>query len=61
MVSAVILAMAIRKTFIGKRLTLFLLQFDVSMPAVTCASMMLIAFSQTGFTSSLFYNLGLIS
>ena len=61
MVSAVILAMAIRRTFIGKRLTLFLLQFDVSMPAVTCASMMLIAFSQTGFTSSLFYNLGLIS
>lgn len=61
MVSAVVLAMAIRKTFIGKKLTLFLLQFDISMPTVTCASMMLIAFSQTGFTSSLFYNLGLIS
>ena len=61
MVSAVILAMAVRKTFIGKKLTLFLLQFDVSMPTVTCASMMLIAFSQAGFTSSLFYNLGLIT
>ncbi len=60
-VSAVILAMAIRRTFIGKKLTLFLLQFDIAMPTVTCASMMLIAFSQTGFTSSLFYNLGLIS
>lgn len=61
MVSAVILAMAVRKTFIGKKLTLFLLQFDVSMPTVTCASMMLIAFSQAGFTSKLFYNLGLIT
>ncbi len=61
MVSAVILAMAVRRTFIGKKLTLFLLQFDVSMPTITCASMMLIAFSQAGFTSKLFYNLGLIT
>lgn len=61
MVSAVILAMAVRKTFVGKKLTLFLLQFDISMPTITCASMMIIAFSQTGFTSSLFYNLGLIT
>ena len=59
--SAVILAMALRRTFIGKKITLFLLQIDVSMPTVTCASMMLIVLSQTGFTSSLFYNLGLIS
>ena len=59
--SAVILAMALRRTFIGKKITLFLLQVDVSMPTVTCASMMLIVLSQTGFTSSLFYNLGLIS
>ncbi len=61
MVSAVVLAMAVRRTFVGKKLTLFLLQFDVSMPTVTCASMMLIAFSQAGFTSKLFYNLGLIT
>lgn len=61
MVSAVILAMAVRRTFIGKKLTLFLLQFDVAMPTVTCASMMLIALSQAGFTSKLFYNLGLIT
>ena len=60
-ISAVILAMALRRTFIGKKITLFLLQVDVSMPTVTCASMMLIVLSQTGFTSSLFYNLGLIS
>ncbi len=61
MVSAVILAMAIRKTFVGKKLTLFLLQFDISMPTITCASMMIIVLSQAGFTSSLFYNLGLIT
>ena len=60
-VSAVILAMALRRTFVGKKITLFLLQMDISMPTVTCASMMLIVLSQTGFTSSLFYNLGLIS
>ena len=48
MVSSVILAMAIRRTFIGKKLTLFLLQFDVAMPSITCASMMLIVMSQTG-------------
>ena len=61
MVSSVILAMAIRRTFIGKKITLFLLQFDVAMPSITCASMMLIVMSQTGFTSSLFYNLGMIA
>ena len=61
MVSSVILAMAIRRTFIGKKLTLFLLQFDVAMPSITCASMMLIVMSQTGFTSSLFYNLGILT
>lgn len=61
MVSAVILAMVIRKTFVGKKLTLFLLQFDISMPTITCASMMIIVLSQAGFTSSLFYNLELIT
>lgn len=60
-VSAVILAMALRRTFVGKKMTLFLLQVDISMPTITCASMMLIVLSQTGFTSSLFYNLGLLS
>ena len=61
MVSAVILAIALRRTFVGKKLTLFMLQFDISMPTITCASMMLIVFSRTGFTSSLMYNLGIIS
>lgn len=61
MISAIILAMAVRRTFIGKKIILFLLQFDISMPTITCASMMLIAFSQAGFTSSLFFNLGLIT
>lgn len=60
-VSSVVLAMAIRRTFVGKKLMLFLLQFDIAMPSITCASMMLIVLSQTGFTSSLFYNLGMIS
>ena len=61
MISSVALALSIRKTFVGKKIMLFMLQFDIAMPSITCASMMLIILSQAGFTSSLFYNLGLIT
>lgn len=60
-VSSTILAMALRGTFIGKRIVLFLLQFDISIPSLACATMMILALSPFGFLSTLAENAGIIS
>ena len=59
-VSSIILAMALRRTFIGKKITLFLLQVDVAVPSIACATMMLLVLSKTGALSRLLNNLGLM-
>ena len=59
-VSSVILAMALRRTFIGKKFTLFLLQVDVAVPSIACATMMVLVLSKTGALSRLLYNMGLL-
>lgn len=60
LVSSIILAMALRRTFIGKKMMLFLLQYDVAVPSLACASMMIFLLSQGGFLSAVLNNLGLI-
>ncbi len=59
-VSSVILSMALRRTFIGKKLMIFLLQFDIAIPSLACATMMILALSQSGFVSTLLNNMGVI-
>jgi len=59
-VSSIILAMALRRTFIGKKLTLFLLQVDVAVPSIACATMMILVLSKTGALSRLLHNIGLL-
>ena len=59
-VSSIILAMALRRTFIGKKLTLFLLQVDVAVPSIACATMMILVLSKTGALSRLLHNMGLL-
>ena len=59
-VSSIILAMALRRTFIGKKLTLFLLQVDVAVPSIACATMMILVLSKTGALSRLLNNIGLL-
>jgi len=59
-VSSIILAMALRRTFIGKKITLFLLQVDVAVPSIACATMMILVLSKTGALSRLLNNIGLL-
>ena len=59
-VSSVVLAMALRRTFVGKKVALFMLQVDVAVPSIACATMMILVLSKTGALSTLLYNLGLI-
>lgn len=60
-VLAVITAFALRETFIGKRLTLFLYQTNISIPHIAIATMVVMLFSQTGLVSAAANNLGLIN
>lgn len=59
-VSSIVLAMALRRTFAGKKLTLFLLQVDVAVPSIACATMMILVLSQNGIVSRILHNMGLI-
>ena len=52
LVSSIILAMALRRTFIGKKVMLFLLQYDVAVPSLACASMMIFLLSHLGLIGS---------
>ena len=57
---AIVIALALRETFIGKKLTLFLYQTNISLPHIAMAAMMLMLLSQTGIVSSFAYHLDLI-
>ncbi len=59
-VIAIVISLALRDTFIGKRLALFLNQMNISMPHMIMATMMIYLLGQKGFISMLLYNLGFI-
>ena len=59
-VIAVVTALALRDTFIGKRITLFLYQTNIAMPHIAMATVMLFLLVQTGIISSFAFQLGLI-
>ncbi len=61
MVIAVVAAMALRETFAGKRVVLFLFQCNICMPHIAAAMMMIMLLSQMGIVSSLCYHAGLTS
>ena len=56
---AIILALALRGTFAGKKLALFICQYNLSIPRLAAAMMMVFLLSQTGFLSSFAYQTGL--
>ena len=58
-VLAIIAAMALRETFIGKKLVLFLFQYNLCMPHIAVAMMAVMLLSQTGALSTLSNLLGL--
>ena len=57
---SVVIALALRETFIGKRIALFLNQMNVSMPHMIVALMIVYLFAQKGFISSICNELGYI-
>ena len=59
-VLSVILALALRGTFAGKRISLFLNQMNISMPHMIVAVMVIYLVGRKGFISSLAYKLGFI-
>ena len=54
------LALALRETFVGKRLALFLNQINISLPHTIVAVMTLYLLCQKGLVASLAYHLGMI-
>ena len=61
MVIAVIVALALRESFIGKKIVLFLFQYNICLPHIVAAMMMIMLLSQMGIVSSLCYHAGLTS
>ena len=59
MALAIVLALALRESFVGKKLALFISQYNLSIPRLAAAMMMVFLLSQTGFLSSLSHQLGL--
>jgi putative spermidine/putrescine transport system permease protein len=59
MTLAVVLALALRGTFVGKKLTLLVSQYNLSIPRLAAAMMMVFLLSQTGFLSALSHMTGL--
>ena len=57
---AIVIAMALRRTFIGKKISLFLFQFNASIPHISVASMMLLLLLPLGLISSMAFQLGMI-
>ena len=59
MIIAIVVALALRQTFIGKKLTVFCFQVNLTVPRMAAAMMMMLLLSQTGFISQITHALGL--
>jgi putative spermidine/putrescine transport system permease protein len=58
MIVAVIVAMALRDTFVGKKLVVLMFQFNLTVPRMAAAMMVMLLLSQTGMLSQLAHALG---
>ena len=56
---ALVAALALRESFAGKKLVLLLFQYNLGMPHIVVAMMMVMLLSQTGIASSVAFRLGL--
>lgn len=59
-VLAIIISLALRNTFVGKRISLFLYQTNISLPHIAVASMVVFVLGQKGLISAICCNMGLI-
>lgn len=60
MVVAVVCALALRQTFVGKKLVVFMFQHNLGIPRMAAAMMAIMLISQTGFISNMLRGLGVI-
>jgi len=60
-VLSIVSALALRNTFVGKRLVNFLYQFPITVPYVVITIGTLFLFSQSGSVARIAYNMGIIS
>jgi putative spermidine/putrescine transport system permease protein len=58
---AIVVSMALRKTFVGRKIALFVYQFNIPVPHLVVAISVLLLFTQTGLVSRGLYTMGLIS
>ena len=58
---AIVVSMTLRNTFIGRRLALFVYQFNIPVPHYVVGISILLLFTQTGLVSRWFYAFGLIA
>ncbi|MCG8499019.1 MAG: ABC transporter permease subunit [Firmicutes bacterium] len=58
-VTAIIIAMALRKTFIGKSIAVFTFQFPIPIPHIVSGVAILMLFTQSGFISRIFNMMGI--
>ena len=59
MVIAVVCALALRRTFVGKKLVVLMFQFNLTIPRMAAGMMLLLLLSQTGMISQVMYHLGI--
>lgn len=59
MVIAVVVALALRQTFVGKKLVVFMFQLNLTIPRMAAAMMLVLLLSQTGMLSQISCTLGL--
>jgi putative spermidine/putrescine transport system permease protein len=58
---AIVVSMTLRNTFIGRRLALFVYQFNIPVPHYVLGISVLLLFTQTGLVSRWLYDLGLMT
>lgn len=59
MTIAVVVALALRETFVGKKLVVLLFQLNMTIPRMAAAMILMLLLSQTGWLSQISYSLGL--
>jgi len=59
MVIAVVCALALRRTFVGKKLVVLMFRFNLTVPRMAAAMMLLLLLSQTGFISQVARQIGI--
>ena len=59
-VSAIFIALVLRETFVGRKIVLFLVQYNMAMPTIAACAMAVFLLDKNGFLSKILASMGLI-